>query len=154
MVMRALGLSGEETAWPDIKLEDLQKKPPKDPNIEMGMLKVGNFQSTDLMYITDKKVRYDANGNKLPPLTLLYIPGNSSPIHTFNSQAEMKAWFAKQMADPVKREAMVAHFPLKDKPNGYAQAGTEETLTGLGTWPEKRETPGGLLSYDHRAFSG
>ncbi|WP_343078172.1 membrane-targeted effector domain-containing toxin [Pseudomonas sp.] len=154
LVMRALGLSGEETAWPDIKLEDLQKKPPKDPNIEMGMLKVGNFQSTDLMYITDKKVRYDANGNKLPPLTLLYIPGNSSPIHTFNSQAEMKAWFAKQMADPVKREAMVAHFPLKDKPNGYAQAGTEETLTGLGTWPEKRETPGGLLSYDHRAFSG
>lgn len=154
LVMRASGLAGNQASWPDIKLEDLQKNPPKDPDIEVGMLKVGNFQSTDLMYITDKKVRFDANGKKLPPLTLLHIPGNSSPIHTFNGQTEMKAWFAEQMADPVKREAMAGHFPLKDKPNGYAQAGIDETLAGLGTWPEKRETPGGLLSYDHRAFSG
>ncbi len=154
LIMRATGLSGEEASWPDLKLEDLQKNPPKDPNIEIGMLKVGNFQSTDLMYITDNKVRFDANGKKLPPLTVLHITGNSSPIHPFNGQAEMKTWFAKQMADPVKREAMLPHFQLKDKPNGYAQAGTVETLTGLGTWPEKRETPGGFLSYDHRAFSG
>lgn len=154
LVMRASGLSGNEALWPDIKLEDLQKNPPKDPDIEVGMLKVGNFQSTDLMYITDKKVKFDANGKKLPPLTLLHIPGNSSPIHTFNSLSEMKAWFAEQMTDPVKREAMAGHFPLKDKPNGYAQAGIDETLAGLGTWPEKRETPGGILSYDHRAFSG
>ncbi|MDP1069057.1 hypothetical protein, partial [Klebsiella pneumoniae] len=25
---------------------------------------------------------------------------------------------------------------------------------GLGTWPQKRETPGGRFSYDHLAFSG
>ncbi|MEO8491127.1 membrane-targeted effector domain-containing toxin [Pseudomonas sp.] len=154
LVMRAAGLSGSEASWPDITLEDLQKKPPKDPDIDVGMLKVGRFRSTDLMYITDKKVKFDANGKKLPPLTLLYVPGNSSPIHTFNSPSEMKAWFAEQMADPVKREAMATHFPLKDKPDGYARAGIDETLAGLGTWPEKRETPGGLLSYDHRAFNG
>lgn len=154
LVLRATGLSGSEASWPDITLEDLQKNPPKDPNIEVGMLKVGNFQATDIMYITDNKVRLDANGKKLPPLTLLCIPGNSSPIHTFNSQAEMKTWYAEQMKDPAKREMMAAHFPLKDKPNGYARAGIVETLEGLSTWPEKREPPGGLFSYDHRAFSG
>ncbi|WP_256659350.1 membrane-targeted effector domain-containing toxin [Pseudomonas sp. KBW05] len=154
LAIRAAGLPDNQASWPDITYEQLQKNPPKDPNIEVGLLKLGNYQSTDLVYITDTKVKLDANGNKIPPLTLLYIPGNSSPIHSFSSQAEMKTWLAGQMADPVKREAMAAHFPLKDKPNGYAQAGIDETLAGLGTWPQKRETPGGLFSYDHRAFTG
>ncbi|NVZ71481.1 type III effector protein, HopAC1 family [Pseudomonas costantinii] len=154
LIMRAAGLSGHQESWPDIKYEDLQKNPPKDPNIEVGLLKLGSYPSTDLMYITDTKVKYDAAGKKVPPLTLLYIPGNSSPIHSFTSQAEMKTWLAGQMADPVKREALASHFALKDKPNGYAHAGIDETLAGLGTWPQKRETPGGLLAYDHRAFTG
>ncbi|MGY2377201.1 dermonecrotic toxin domain-containing protein [Pseudomonas sp. SDO524_S393] len=146
LIMRAAGLSGHQESWPDVKYEDLQKNPPKDPNIEMGLLKVGHYQSTDLMYITDTK--------STPALTLLYIPGNSSPLHSFNSQAEMKTWLAEQMADPAKRDAMALHFALKDKPNGLARAGVDETLAGLGTWPQKRETPGGLFNYDHRAFSG
>lgn len=154
LALRAVGLPDSQTSWPDVTFEQLQKNPPKDPNIEVGLLKLGSYQSTDLMYITDTKGKLDANGNKIPPLTLLYIPGNSSPIHTFSSQAEMKTWLASQLADPKKRAALAAHFPLKDKPNGYARAGVDETLAGLGTWPEKRETPGSLFSYDHRAFSG
>ncbi|NVZ49774.1 hypothetical protein HX792_05445 [Pseudomonas sp. B6002] len=146
LIMRAAGLSGHQESWPDVKFEDLQKNPPKDPNIELGLLKVGSYQSTDLMYITDTK--------STPALTLLYIPGNSSPLHSFNSQAEMKTWLAEQMAAPTKRDAMALHFALKDKPNGLARAGVDETLAGLGTWPQKRETPGGLFNYDHRAFSG
>lgn len=146
LVMRAVGLSGDQASWPDIKYEDLQKNPSRDPDIETGLLTLGSFQSTDLVYITDAK--------STPALTLLYIPGNSSPLHSFSSQAEMKAWLAKHMADPVKRNAMATHFALKDKPNGFARAGVDETLAGLGTWPEKRETPGGLFNYDHRAFSG
>lgn len=154
LVMRAAGLPGNQDSWPDIQYEQLQKNPPKDPNIEVGLLKIGEYQSTDLMYITDKKVKFDASGNKIPPLTLLYIPGNSSPIHSFNSPEEMKTWLAAQMADPLKRDAMATHFPLKDKPNGWGRAGIDETLAGLGTWPKERSSPGGLLSYDHRAFSG
>ncbi|WP_178122335.1 dermonecrotic toxin domain-containing protein, partial [Pseudomonas karstica] len=154
LVMRAAGLSGHQESWPDIEYEELQKNPPKDPSIEVGLLKIGEYQSTDLMYMTDHKERFDANGKKRPPLTLLYIPGNSSPLHSFNSQAEMRKWLAEQMADPTKRNAIASHFALKDKPNGWARAGIDETLAGLGTWPEKRETPGGQLSYDHRAFSG
>ncbi|WP_259741052.1 membrane-targeted effector domain-containing toxin [Pseudomonas poae] len=154
LVMRAAGLSGNQQSWPDINYEDLQKNPPKDPDIEVGLLKIGEYQSTDLMYITDNKVRFDADGKKLPPMTLLYIPGNSSPLHTFNSPAAMKTWLAAQMADPAKRAALSSHFALKDKPMGWARAGVDETLAGLGAWPKARETPGGLLSYNHRAFSG
>lgn len=154
LALRAVGLPGNQTSWPDITYEQLQKNPPKDPNIEVGLLKLGDYPSTDLVYITDTKVKLDANGEKVPPLTLLYIPGNSSPIHTFSSQAEMKTWLAGQLADPDKCAELATHFALKDKPNGYAKAGIDETLAGLGTWPEKRETPGGLFSYEHRAFSG
>lgn len=154
LVMRAAGLPGNQDSWPDISYEELAKNPAKDPNLEVGLLTIGAYTSTDLMYITDKKVTRDASGNKIPPLTLLYIPGNSSPLHSFNSPAEMRTWLAAQMADPLKRDAMASHFPLKDKPNGWERAGIDETLAGLGAWPEKRETPGGLLSYNHRAFSG
>ncbi|WP_158682855.1 dermonecrotic toxin domain-containing protein [Pseudomonas sp. LG1D9] len=154
LIMRAAGLSGNQESWPDITYDDLQKNPPKDPNIEVGLLKIGEYQSTDLIYITDNKVTFDSDGKRIPPLTLLYIPGNSSPIHSFNSQAEMKKWLAEQMADPAKRNALASHFKLEDKPNGWKRAGLDETLIGLGTWPETRETPGGILSYDHRAFSG
>lgn len=154
LIMRAAGLSGNQESWPDITYDDLQKNPPKDPNIEVGLLKLGEYQSTDIMYITDHKVKFDSEGNRIPPLTLLYIPGNSSPIHSFNSQAEMKKWLARQMADPAKRDALASHFKLEDKPNGWGRAGIDETLIGLGTWPKTRETPGGILSYDHRAFTG
>lgn len=154
LVMRAAGLPGNQDSWPDINYEALEKNPAKDPNLEVGLLKIGAYTSTDLMYITDKKVTFDANGNKIAPLTLLYIPGNSSPLHSFNSPAEMRTWLAAQMADPLKRNALASHFPLKDKPDGWERAGIDETLAGLGAWPEKRETPGGLLSYNHRAFSG
>ena len=146
LIMRAAGVPDVQASWPDINAEDLQKNPPKDPTIDMGLLKLGSYQSTDLMYITDTK--------KTPALTLLYIPGNSSPIHSFSSQAEMKAWLAREMADPVKLNALASHFALKDKPNGFTETGIDETLAGLGTWPQKRETPGGRFSYDHLAFSG
>lgn len=146
LIMRAVGLPGNQASWPNISYADLQKNPPKDPDIETGLLKLGSYSSTDLVYITDAK--------STPALTLLYIPGNSSPLHSFSSPAEMKAWLARQMADPIKRNAMAMHFALKDKPNGFARAGIDETLAGLGTWPEKRETPGGLFNYDHRAFTG
>ncbi|KRP59579.1 type III effector protein, HopAC1 family [Pseudomonas trivialis] len=155
LAMLAAGLSGNQASWPDIKFEDLLKNPPKDPGIEVGLLKIGNYESTDLIYITDNRVSFDANGNKLPALTLVYEPGSSSPFfHTFNSQAEMKTGLAAQMADPVRRAALATHVALKDRPNGIGRAGADETMAGLGTWPQKRETPGGLLSYDHRAFSG
>ncbi|WP_455824547.1 dermonecrotic toxin domain-containing protein [Pseudomonas graminis] len=151
LVMRAAGLSGNQDSWPDIKFEDIQKNPAKDPNIDVGLLKIGQYASTDLVYITDKSAKMDAHGNKMPPLTLLYIPGNSSPIHSFNSPAEMKTWIAKQMADPAKQTAMASHFQLKDKPDGWERAGIDETLAGLGAWPAWRDTPG---LYGSRAFSG
>ncbi|WP_424087686.1 dermonecrotic toxin domain-containing protein [Pseudomonas sp.] len=151
LVMRAAGLPGNQDSWPDIKFEDIQKNSAKDPNIDVGLLNIGQYSSTDLVYITDKSVKLDAHGNKIPPLTLLYIPGNSSPIHSFNSPAEMKTWIAKQMADPAKQTAMASHFQLKDKPNGWERAGIDETLAGLGAWPAWRETPG---LYGSKAFSG
>lgn len=152
LAARAAGLPDNKMSWPDITYEQLKKDPPKDPNIEAGLLKLGSYPSTDLMYITDTKVKLDANGKKVPPLTLLYIPGNSSPIHTFSSQAEMKKWLAEQMTDPVKRAALAAHFPLKDKPNGFLSPGLDKTLEKLGTWPKGLYTHSGLKTEEYRRY--
>lgn len=153
LVMRALGLPDNKKPWSEITFEQLLKPGKKPSNVSTELLKIGNYKSTDIMVISDKQQIFDAEENK-KNTTLLYIPGNSSPIHSFNSQAQMKDWLAKQMNDPVKRNALVAHFALKDKPNGTSRAGIVETLTGLGTWPEKRVITGGIFSYENRAFSG
>lgn len=153
LVMRAAGVPNSQASWPDLKLEVLLKPAPKDPDTSIELLNIGQYSSTDIMVITDKKGTTDDKGNKIHPV-LLHIPGNSSPIHRFNSQSEMTQWLAKEMANPAKQAALSTHFALKDDANGWTRAGLTETLAGLGAWPNKRETPGGLVSYEHRAFTG
>lgn len=143
LAMRAAGLP-LSTTWEKLKLDDLSPAIIKDPNMEVGLLSINGYKSTDLLYITDKTTRVDAEGKPFNR-TLLYIPGNSSPIHSFNSQAEMKNWLAEQAADPVKREALSMHFPLRDQANRFFSDGVNQTLAGLGGWSKKDAPDAGPL---------
>ncbi|WP_332846271.1 dermonecrotic toxin domain-containing protein [Pseudomonas lactucae] len=143
LVMRAAGVP-LDTTWSSLTLDDLKSSRVKDPSVEVGLLKINGFQSTDLLYITDKKSRTAADGKTINP-TLLYIPGNSSPIHSFDSPAQMKNWLAEQAADPVKREALSMHFQLRDQANRYFSDGVNQTLTGLGGWSRKDADDAGPL---------
>jgi len=134
LAMRAAGLPTDKT-WSDMTLNDLDAATQKDPNVETGLLKINGFKSTDLMYITDKQTK----------TTLLHIPGNSSPIHRFDSQEQMKNWLAEQAADPVKREALSMHFPLRDQADRTLSEGVNQTLVGLSGWPKKDASDAGVL---------
>ncbi|MBU5236587.1 dermonecrotic toxin domain-containing protein, partial [Vibrio cholerae] len=95
LAQRALGPVAQKD-WSELTVEDFAKSAVKDPDLDIGLLSINGLQSTDLMCVTDRKTQ----------LTLLYIPGNSSPIHRFDNPAQMKTWLAKQAADPVKRESL------------------------------------------------
>ena len=145
LAMRAAGLPTNKT-WGDMSLNDLDAAPHKDPNVETGLLKINGFKSTDLMYITDKQTK----------TTLLHIPGNSSPIHRFDNQDQMKNWLAEQAADPRKREALSMHFPLRDQADRVLSEGVNQTLVGISGWP-KKDAPGAtalerLNQYDPQTF--
>ncbi|MGE7992010.1 dermonecrotic toxin domain-containing protein [Pseudomonas sp. NPDC089554] len=69
-------------------------------------------------------------------LLLLYIPGNASPLHAFDSEAAMQDWFAEQCRDPARRAALEAHFNAADTPDGLSFSGLGTALNGLAAYPE------------------
>lgn len=132
--------------WTALTEKDFAKPLTADPSIEAGLLDVHGYKSTDLMYVTDR------NSGR----TLLHVPGNSSPIHTFANQAAMKKWFAEQCASYDTRAALSCHFPDSSKADGYLRAGIDTALPGLGAWPASYSPRSNDSSgiYAHKNFSG
>ncbi len=73
LVLRAAGLPGNTVAWADTQFNDLTRPTPPDPGLDVGLLSVGQYKSTDLMVITDKNTRQGADGKPINR-TLLVIP--------------------------------------------------------------------------------
>jgi hypothetical protein len=112
LAMRAAGF-GARSRLSEMTVDELKAPYKEDPTIETGLLSINGNASTDLIYVTDKQSRLNAQGKKINH-TLLYIPGNSSPIHRFDSVAQMKSWLADQAADPHKRAQLCTHFKEND----------------------------------------
>ncbi|KAJ3630060.1 hypothetical protein Zmor_027112 [Zophobas morio] len=45
---------------------------------------------------------------------ILYIPGNSSPLHEFNNESAMNLWFMKVINNEDKKKALISHFSTRD----------------------------------------
>lgn len=95
--------------------------------VQVRPLNVYGYAATDLLCIKRK-------GN---PLTLLYIPGNSSPVHEFADHSQLQDWFAAQCKDPDKRQALMAHFAQADQPDGLSFSGLATALEGLAVYPRR-----------------
>lgn len=137
LAMRAAGYGGDKRLQ-DLTVADVKAPPVKDPNVETGLLSINGDQSTDLIYVTDKQMRFNAKGKRIHH-TLLYIPGNSSPLHRFDSVSQMKTWLADQAADPAKRAALAAHFKKNDQDDKTFSDGVKQSLTGLGGWTQAQQ---------------
>lgn len=135
LAQRALGPVAQKE-WSELTVEDFTTPAVKDPDLDIGLLSINGLQSTDLMCVTDRKTQ----------LTLLYIPGNSSPIHRFDNPAQVKTWLAKQAADPVKRESLLTHFSLKDQANKFFSDGVRQSLEGMGNWSDAQASGASYLS--------
>lgn len=132
LVMRAAGLRPGKP-WLETSVEHLEARYAKDPDVDVGLLSINSDASTDLLYIVDKKTRLDRDGKAIKT-TLLHIPGNSSPIHRFDSPEAMKTWLADQAADPVKRAALASHFSKNAQDDKVLSDGVKQSLEGLGGW--------------------
>lgn len=134
LVMRAAGF-GAGSRLSEMTVDDLKARFRKDPDVETGVLSINGYPSTDLLYVTDKRARLNAQGKKINH-TLLYIPGNSSPIHRFDSVAQMKTWLADQGGHPQKRAQLSTHFSGNAQDDKVFSDGVKQALTGLGGWSE------------------
>jgi hypothetical protein len=128
----SLSDAGRRLAWQAAGLERpgpalrANGKPSRKPRICASLLNVYGYVSTDLLCLQDT----------VSALTLLYVPGNASPLHEFSDQAQMQDWLAGQCQDPRKREAVQAHFALADREDGLSYSGLHTALSGLGCYPQ------------------
>lgn len=139
--MLAAGLLGAAPGIPlqALTLAHLRANRSPDPMLEGGLLGIGGYHAVDLLYATDRIRRK----------TVLYIPGNSSPLHEFDAPYSMKEWLAEQARDVVKRDVLSTHFQLADRPDGWFHAGLDETLKGLGAWPTPHTLAGPWNDWGH-----
>ena len=99
--------------------------------IRVAPLNIYGYSATDILCMS----------NLHTGLTVLYIPGNSSPLHEFVDEPCMKLWIAEQCRDVAKRQALQAHFAPRDVDDGLSFSGLATALRGLGHYPDADRLP-------------
>ncbi|NIF27386.1 mannosyltransferase [Pantoea sp. Tr-811] len=88
-------------------------------------LNIYGYASTDALLLSSGE----------SPLVVLYLPGNSAPLHEFAHLDALRDWVAVQCQDPLKRTALKGYFAQADGPDGLDFSGLDEALIGLGSYP-------------------
>ena len=131
LAARAAGI-GIDKDRDSLTLEDFQAPYRLDPNLSLRLLRIHNSESTDILTITDNRSQ----------VTLLYIPGNSSPFHGFNNPADMRKWLVETARDATRRKVLTHHFDEDSVDSGLIYSGVEEALVGMTVYPAAATSPG------------
>lgn len=127
----SLSDAGRTLAWQVAGLQarpswaSLGRKGHTGPVVQVAALNVYGYTATNLLCMKN-----NASG-----LTLLYIPGNSSPLHEFANESAMKQWVARQCRASPTRQALEQHFAPGDEADTLGFSGLATALTGLGLYP-------------------
>lgn len=143
LALRAVGLSPGEQ-WSALTPAQLQAAVASDPHVVISPLQIHRYSATDILVIKDT----------LNPRVLLYIPGNSSPIHGFDSEHAMADWLAEQCRDPRKRLVLETHFKEQDDNDGLFLSGVRKTLEGVAIYPRLLDGVTGAWAPRHCLHSG
>ena len=104
---------------------------PAGATLRKRSLNIYGYAATDILCLSDA-----ASG-----LSVLYVPGNSSPLLEFASENQLKDWVGQQCKDPARRQALKHHFRLADRPQGLDFSGLDTALEGLGAYPNNHRLP-------------
>ncbi len=140
LAARAAGLVDKD--YSNLTLEDFQAPYQADRNLSVRLLRIHQAEATDILTITDNQSQ----------ITLLYIPGNSSPFHGFNAVAEMRMALVNVAKDPTQRKALVNHFEPDTVDSGLMYSGVEEALIGMALYPNVSSPPGFFNSLLHNGY--
>ena len=104
---------------------------PRPASLLLRTLNIYGYAATDLVYFNDPA----------SDLTVLYMPGNSSPLLQFSSETALQEWIGQQCKDPLRRQALRQHFRLADRPQGLDFSGLDTALEGLAVYPGRHRLP-------------
>ncbi|WP_297840000.1 DUF6543 domain-containing protein, partial [Pseudomonas sp.] len=123
-LLRALGLDAEQ-AWETLTWEHFVNAPLLR-TATFRELVVYRYTATDIIAIR----------NELTGRVIIYIPGNSFPLHGFDSERLATDWLGQQCRDPRKRKALESHFRMEDDGDGPFLSGLHAALAGLAVYPK------------------
>jgi hypothetical protein len=124
LAMQAAGLPSDQ-AWATLTIEQLQAPTRVPAMLKTGRLKLYRYTSKDIWGYRDRDGRI-----------LLYIPGNSSPLHLFDDSRQLHQWVVKQGRRDDTKQALAAHFAEDDRKDGTFHAGVLTALDGMAVYPK------------------
>lgn len=104
---------------------------PRGKGLRLSTLSIYGYAATDLLYINEAQ----------SDLTLLYAPGNSSPLLEFASENLLKDWVGEHCKDGAWRAQFKRHFRLADGPQGVDFSGLDTALDGMAEYPARHTLP-------------
>ena len=143
LVLKSLGLPSSQQ-WQALTPELLEVAVPTDPHIVVAPLKIHRYCATDALVIKDAQTGR----------TVLYVPGNSSPLHGFDNEQQLAQWVAEQCRDVLKRRSLEGHFPEKDAHDGLFLSGLHNALEGIARYPRWLNNATGIWSPVHCVHAG
>lgn len=142
LAVRALGLDPGQ-AWETLTFSQFRDATlPQD--ITFRELILYRYVATAVIVITDERT------DRL----VVYVPGNSSPLHGFADLPALAAWVALQCKDARRRKALEHHFRLEDDPDGLFYSGIQKTLAGLAAYPHFLDQATGYWNPDTEVHLG
>jgi hypothetical protein len=126
LAMQAAGLPVDQ-AWESLTIEPLQAPTLIPSTVTAGRLKLYRYTATDIWTF-----RLTAS-----PRVLMYIPGNSSPLHDFADVSQLHRWVVAQSKASATRQALAAHFADDDRQDGTFHAGVLTALDGMAIYPHE-----------------
>ncbi|MGY2340486.1 dermonecrotic toxin domain-containing protein [Pseudomonas sp. SDO5532_S415] len=124
LALHAAGLPPDQ-AWPTLTLQPLQAPTRMPPDVEASFLKLYRYSATDIWCFRDRS----------SDRVIVYIPGNSSPIHEFSDRSQLRQWIVDQGRSSETRQALASHFADEDLRDGTFHAGVLTALDGMAQFP-------------------
>ncbi|MFL1528737.1 leucine-rich repeat domain-containing protein [Pseudomonas sp. O230] len=126
LAMQAAGLPPDQP-WETLTIEQLNAPARAPSSVRAGRLKLYRYTSTDIWAFRDTA----------SARVLLYIPGNSSPLHEFADATQLHQWIAAQGRVNETKQALATHFVEDDREDGTFHAGVLTALDGMALYPAK-----------------
>ena len=125
LALQAAGLPSDQ-AWATLTFEQLQAPTSVPAMLATGRLKLYRYTSKDIWGLREP-------GGRI----VLYIPGNSSPLHAFEDSGQLHQWVVEQGRRDDTKQALAAHFAEDDRKDGTFHAGVLTALDGMAVYPRE-----------------
>ncbi|VVP80358.1 dermonecrotic toxin domain-containing protein [Pseudomonas fluorescens] len=124
LTLQAAGLSPDQP-WETLTISQLQAPTPVSSTVTARRLKLYRYTASDIwVFDSPSSARI-----------MLYIPGNSSPLHDFTDAAQLRQWVVAQGRTEETKQALAAHFADEDRIDGTFHAGVLTALEGMAMYP-------------------